>query len=158
MNIEILCPRNDICLNKFKLIIASVLFTIDLDCKLADFGLIGVRKDLQGKGIPAIILNYIVTAAKEIGVERVETNHSLEDNHKILQTWKNFDDVRQHKRYRVFTKDLVEKKPKKTSVAKKKTSSVKKTTKKTSTTKASKTMTRSKKQSKTTKKESVDKK
>ena len=104
-------------------------------CKLADFGLIGVRKELQGKGIPAIILNYIITIAKQIGVEKIETNHSLEDNHKILQTWKNFDDVRQHKRYRVFTKDLNKKEQTKKST-KRKTKTTKKTVKKNTTQKS----------------------
>ena len=108
-------------------------------CKMADFGLIGVRKELQGKGIPAIILNYIVNAAKEIGVERVETNHSLEDNHKILQTWKNFDDVRQHKRYRVFTKDLNKKSTKITTKKAKSTKKINNNVKK-STSKTKKTL------------------
>ena len=75
---------------------------------LADFGLIGVRKEYQGKGVTAIILNYIVEGAKDVGVVSVETNHSLETNHKILQTWKNFDDVTQHKRFRCFIKSLKE--------------------------------------------------
>lgn len=75
---------------------------------LVDFGLIGVRKQYQGKGIPAIILDYIITAANEMGITSVETNQSLETNHKILQTWKNFDDVTNHKRYRCFIKSLVE--------------------------------------------------
>lgn len=77
-------------------------------CTVADFGLIGVRKDYQGKGLPAIILNYIVSEAKPLGITEVETNHSLENNHKILQTWKNFDDVTQHKRYRCFLKSIVD--------------------------------------------------
>ena len=67
----------------------------------ADFGLIAVKKEYQGKGIPAIILDYIVENAKIVGVDTIETNHSLEDNLKIIQTWKNFDDVKQHKRYRI---------------------------------------------------------
>lgn len=86
----------------------------------ADFGLIGVRKAYQGKGITAIILDYIVENAKKVGVEVVETNHSLEDNHKIIQTWKNFNEVEQHKRFRCFIKCLIEK-----------TKETKKTTKKT---------------------------
>ena len=80
------------------------------NCSLADFGLIGVRKEYQGKGVTAIILNYIVENAKKVGVVRVETNHSLEDNHKIIATWKNFEDVTQHKRFRVFTKNISNKK------------------------------------------------
>lgn len=77
-------------------------------CNVVDFGLIGVRKEYQGKGLPAIILNYIVEEAANLGIKEVETNHSLEDNHKILQTWKNFDDVTQHKRYRCFLKSIVD--------------------------------------------------
>jgi len=76
---------------------------------VADFGLVGVRKEYQDKGVIAIILDYIVNGAKEVGVDTIETNHSLENNHKILQTWKNFDDVTQHKRFRCFIKNLNEK-------------------------------------------------
>ena len=71
-----------------------------LDC------LIGVKKEYRGKGIPAIILDYIVENAKVVGVDTIETNHSLEDNLSIIQTWKNFDDVKQHKKYRIFVKSL----------------------------------------------------
>ena len=78
-------------------------------CNVADFGLVAVRKDFQGKGVPAIILDYIITNAKPVGVDTIETNQHLEDNHKILQTWKNFDDIEQHKRYRCFIKSLIEK-------------------------------------------------
>jgi len=75
-------------------------------CTVADFGLIGVRKEYKNKGLTAIILNYIVEGAKEVGVDTIETNHSLETNHRIIQTWKNFDDVKQHKKYRCFVKNL----------------------------------------------------
>ena len=73
---------------------------------LADFGLIGVRKEYQGKGVTALILQYIIEGAKQVGVTEVETNHSLEDNYKILQTWKNFKDIEQHKRFRCFIKNI----------------------------------------------------
>ena len=72
----------------------------------ADFGLVGVRKAYQGKGLTAIILDYIINMAKNFGIKHIETNHSLETNAKILQTWKNFDDVTNHKRYRCFIKKL----------------------------------------------------
>jgi len=108
-------------------------------CNVADFGLVGVRKEYRDKGVIAIILDYIVNGAKEVGVETVETNHSLENNHKILQTWKNFDDVTQHKRFRCFIKELNKKKEK--TVSSKKTGTkktVKKATKKSSTTSSTK--------------------
>ena len=68
----------------------------------------------KDKGVIAIILDYIVNEAKNVGVVSIETNHSLENNYKILQTWKNFDDVKQHKRYRCFLKELAPKKSRKT--------------------------------------------
>lgn len=72
----------------------------------ADFGLLGVRKSYQGKGLTAIILNYIINVGREMGIDTIETNHSLENNYKILHTWKNFDNVEQHKRFRCFIKKL----------------------------------------------------
>ena len=77
---------------------------------VADFALIGVKKEYQSKGVTALILDYIVEGAKKVGVDTIETNHSLEDNHKIIQTWKNFPDVEQHKRFRVFTKNITNEK------------------------------------------------
>ena len=73
--------------------------------KVFDFALIGVRKKYQGSGITAIILQYMIDNTRDLGVEKIETNHSLENNHKILLTWKNFEHE-QHKRFRCFIKDL----------------------------------------------------
>ncbi len=75
-------------------------------CKVADFGLIGIRDEYINRGIPAIILNYVINGARQVGVTNIETNHSLETNYRILQTWKNFDDVTQHKRFRCFIKSI----------------------------------------------------
>lgn len=117
-------------------------------CKVADFGLVGVKKEFQGKGLTAIILDYVISQAKEIGVTSVETNQSLEDNHKILQTWKNFDDVKNHKRYRCFIKNLNEK-SEKTSTKTKKAGAKATTTKGKKTTSKKKTTTAKKGSSKT---------
>lgn len=73
---------------------------------VADFGLIGVRKEYKNKGVPAVMLNYIIEGAKEVGVTTIETNHTLEDNHSMLQLYKNFDNIEQHKRFRCFVKFL----------------------------------------------------
>ena len=73
--------------------------------KVFDFALIGVRPKFQGTGITAIILQYLIDQANNLGIEEIETNHSLETNNKILATWKNFDH-HQHKRFRCFIKDL----------------------------------------------------
>ena len=90
--------------------------------EVVDFGLVGVRKEFQGKGITAIILDYIITNGRRLGITTVETNLHLENNAKILATWKNFDNTEMHKRYRCFIKHLNEKtKPKKTKKVVKKT-------------------------------------
>ena len=73
--------------------------------KTFDFALIGVRPKFQGTGITAIILQYLIDQANNLGIEEIETNHSLETNNKILATWKNFDH-KQHKRFRCFIKNL----------------------------------------------------
>lgn len=73
---------------------------------VADFGLIGVRKEYANRGLPAIMINYIVEEAKHVGVTTVEGNLTLEDNHHMLQLYKNFDNVERHKRFRCFVKKL----------------------------------------------------
>ena len=45
--------------------------------KLADFGLVGVRKAWQGKGITAIILDYIIYFANYVLVTSFDTIYSL---------------------------------------------------------------------------------
>lgn len=111
-------------------------------CTVADFGLVGVKREFQGKGLTAIILDYVISQAKEIGVTSVETNQSLEDNHKILQTWKNFDDVKNHKRYRCFIKNLDEKETKSKKSASTKSTAKKSTSKKTTSNKTKKSTTK----------------
>lgn len=71
-----------------------------------DFALIGVRNEYKNSGINAIILQYIIENCIKNGVQRIETNHSLETNDRILNTWKNFDNYRQHKRFRCFIKKI----------------------------------------------------
>lgn len=80
---------------------------------VADFGLIGVRKEYKNKGLPAIMLNYIVEEAKRVGVTTIEGNLTLENNHHMLQLYKNFDNVERHKKYRCFIKSLTGEKIKK---------------------------------------------
>lgn len=74
--------------------------------KVFDFALIGVRKEYKNSGINAIILQYIIENCQTMGVEKIETNHSLETNDRILNTWKNFENHRQHKRFRCFVKNI----------------------------------------------------
>ncbi len=75
--------------------------------KILDFALIGIRKNYLNKGLPAIVLNYIMKKLPEFGIEHCETNLNLEYNIPIQNQWKNFDHV-QHKRRRCYIKYLNE--------------------------------------------------
>ncbi len=74
--------------------------------KVFDFGLIAVRPEYQGKGLTAIIIEQMVQQMSKYDLEYCETNHSLETNQKIILTWKNFENCRQHKRRRCYVKKL----------------------------------------------------
>ncbi|MFC1724984.1 hypothetical protein ACFL4T_05100 [candidate division KSB1 bacterium] len=72
---------------------------------LVDFYLIGVRPDLQGKGINALLIFELYKTYNKYKILRAETNPELEDNRKIREQWKFFEN-RQHKRRRCFIKQL----------------------------------------------------
>ena len=74
--------------------------------KVFDFGLIAVRPEYQGKGLTGIIIQEMVQQMSKYDLEYCETNHSLETNQKIILTWKNFENCRQHKRRRCYVKKL----------------------------------------------------
>lgn len=73
--------------------------------KIADFLMIAIRKDLQGKGVNALLIREIGASYIKNGIEFAETNHELEDNTKVQSIWKHFDAV-QHKRRRCYIKML----------------------------------------------------
>ena len=74
-------------------------------CRVVDFYLIGVRPELQGTGIPALILNHLGHIFLEKGIVYAESNPELEENTKVQSQWKFFE-RRQHKRRRVYIKNL----------------------------------------------------
>ena len=74
-------------------------------CDVVDFYLIGVKPELQGKGIPALILNKIGHTFLEKGIKYAESNPELEMNTKVQAQWKFFE-RRQHKRRRCYVKAL----------------------------------------------------
>ncbi len=71
----------------------------------ADLLMVAVRKDLQGKGVNALLINETAKSYIKNGVKYAETNHELEDNAKVQSIWDDFDSV-QHKRRRCFIKHL----------------------------------------------------
>lgn len=67
--------------------------------------LIGVKPELQKKGIPAIIMHYMLETCIANGVKYCETGPELELNEKVQSLWKSFD-TRNHKRRRCWKKEI----------------------------------------------------
>ena len=66
---------------------------------------IAVKPEYQSKGVPAIIVDYIINSLIENGVKYCETGPELENNSEVQSIWKAFD-VRNHKRRRCFKKSI----------------------------------------------------
>ncbi len=72
---------------------------------IADLLLIGVRPDLQGKGVNAMVFNDLMPFFLRQGIRWAESNPELESNDKVQNQWKFFH-REQHKRRRLLKKDL----------------------------------------------------
>ncbi len=73
--------------------------------KFADLYLIAVRKDLQGKGVNAMLMNELTKCYIKNGIEYAESNPELELNKSVQSIWQHYDAV-QHKRRRCYIKHL----------------------------------------------------
>lgn len=73
--------------------------------RLADLCLVAIRKDLQGKGVNAILMNELTAAYIKNGIAFAESNPELEDNKKVQSIWEYYSTV-QHKRRRCYIKYL----------------------------------------------------
>ncbi len=73
--------------------------------KQIDFYLIAIRKDLQNKGLNAIMVTEIHKACLKHGVVSAESAGELEDNMSVQLLLKYFN-PRQHKRRRCFIKEI----------------------------------------------------
>ena len=71
----------------------------------ADLCLVAVRKDLQGKGVNAILMSELTKSYIKNGIEFAESNPELEENTKVQSIWEYYDTV-QHKRRRCYIKYL----------------------------------------------------
>lgn len=67
--------------------------------------LIGITRDYQKLGVPAIIMNHIIKTCIENGVKICESGPELETNESIQSMWKTFN-TRQHKRRRCWIKEI----------------------------------------------------
>ena len=72
---------------------------------LVDLYLIGVRPDLQNKGVNTLLFNELIRVFIRNGIKKAETNVELENNNKVQSQWKLYP-TRQHKRRRCFIKYL----------------------------------------------------
>lgn len=73
---------------------------------LGDLALIAVRKDLQGKGVNALLMHDLTKSYIKNGIKYAESNPELETNTKVQSLWEYYDTV-QHKRRRCFIKHLI---------------------------------------------------
>ena len=71
----------------------------------AEFYLIGIKPSYQNKGVTSLVFNEMLKTFKQFGVNHVETNPELVDNHNVQLLWKKYDS-KQHKRRKSYRKDL----------------------------------------------------
>jgi GNAT superfamily N-acetyltransferase len=71
----------------------------------ADLYLIAVKSEYRGSGANAILMNSLYEVFRKMGIKKIETNPELETNRLVQGQWKYFE-TRQHKRRRVFIKQL----------------------------------------------------
>lgn len=70
-----------------------------------DLYLIAVKPEYQNTGINGLILDSVIHTAQQYGMTIAETGPMLETNEKVQAQWKFFD-VRQHRRRRIWKKDV----------------------------------------------------
>jgi len=71
-----------------------------------DMYLGAVRREYQGKGVNAIMMETLYRAFQRHGVKTIHGNPQMESNFRVREQWKYFES-RQHKRRRVFIKHLI---------------------------------------------------
>lgn len=70
-----------------------------------DLLLIGVKPELQNKGVTTLVFQDLLTNFKKLGFKYAESSAELETNTKVQAMWRGFE-YEQHKRRRVFGKEL----------------------------------------------------
>jgi hypothetical protein len=73
--------------------------------EVLDLYLIGVKPELQSKGVNAILLTEMVRSAEKLGIISANASPELEYNTKVQDQWKNFD-AKYVRRRRIFIKEL----------------------------------------------------
>ena len=70
-----------------------------------DMLLTGILPEYQSKGVNALLMVHLTQTAINHGIRKAESNNELEDNVKVQSLWKPYD-RRQHRRSRIFSKNL----------------------------------------------------
>lgn len=73
--------------------------------KTGDLYLVAIRKELQGKGINAMLMYELTKSYIKNGIEYAESNPELENNLQVQSLWEYYE-AKQHKRRRCFIKYL----------------------------------------------------
>ena len=71
----------------------------------ADLYLVAIKREYQGKGVNAVLMSQIHKAFIARGIQKAESNPELENNLRVQTQWKYYE-TRQHKRRRIFIKQL----------------------------------------------------
>jgi ribosomal protein S18 acetylase RimI-like enzyme len=66
---------------------------------------IAVKPEYQNKGVPAIIVDGMMSTLIKNGIKYCETGPELELNNQVQSLWKHFN-VRQHKRRRCWKVEI----------------------------------------------------
>ncbi len=79
-----------------------------INCKndTLEMFLVAIKPEYQKKGLPILLINEMMKICIENGVQYCETGPELETNKNIHSLWRNFEDVRQHKRRRCWIKEI----------------------------------------------------
>lgn len=68
--------------------------------------LVAIKPEYQKKGLPVILIKEMLKVCIENGIKYCETGPELETNKNVQSMWRNFDDVRQHKRRRCWIRNI----------------------------------------------------
>ncbi len=72
---------------------------------IVDLMLVGIKPELQSKGVNALLFTDLIPVFIKYGYEWAETNVELEDNSNVQKQWQYFS-TQQHKRRRAYTKEI----------------------------------------------------
>jgi hypothetical protein len=73
--------------------------------KVIDLMLTGILPKYQAKGVTAVLFYELHEVMEKYGVTEMETTGIFETNQKVIQNWKNYENI-QHKRKRCWKKNL----------------------------------------------------